>query len=45
MADSDPDFFKETVTGDESWRFAYDPVTKQQSSVWTAKNSLPLQKL
>ena len=33
MADSDPDYFKEIVTGDESWRFAYDPATKQQSSV------------
>jgi hypothetical protein len=26
-------FSKKTVTGDESWRFAYDPVMKQQSCV------------
>jgi len=44
MADSDPDSSKEIVTGDESWRFAYDPATKQQS-VWAGENSLPLQKL
>jgi len=28
-ADSDPDFFKKTVTGDETWCFAYDPTTKR----------------
>jgi len=26
-ADSDPDFFKKIVTGDETWCFAYDPTT------------------
>ena len=31
-ADSDPDFFKKTVTGDETWCFAYDPTTKPQSA-------------
>ena len=30
-ADSDPDFFKKTVTGDETWCFAYNPTTKRQS--------------
>ena len=27
-ADSDPDFFKKIVTGDEKWCFAYNPTTK-----------------
>ena len=45
MSDSDPDSSKDIVAGDESWRFAYDPATKQQSSVWVGENSLPLQKL
>ena len=31
-ADSDPDFFKKIVTGDETWCFAYDPTTKTQSA-------------
>jgi len=30
-ADSDPDFFKKIVTGDETWCFAYDPTIKRQS--------------
>ena len=30
-ADSDPDFFKKIVTGDETWCFAYNPTTKRQS--------------
>jgi len=33
-ADSDPDFFKKIVTGDETWCFAYDPTTKRQSAAW-----------
>jgi len=28
-ADSDLDFFKKLVTGDETWCFAYDPTTKR----------------
>jgi hypothetical protein len=35
---------KEIVTGDKSWCFAYDPATKQQSSVWVRENLPPLQK-
>ena len=31
-ADSDPDFFKKIVTGDETWCFAFDPSTKCQSA-------------
>jgi len=31
-ADSDPDFFKKIVTGDETWCFACDPTTKCQSA-------------
>ena len=36
-ADSDPDFFKKTVTGDETWCFDYDPTTKRQSAEWAEK--------
>jgi hypothetical protein len=28
-ADSNPDFFKKIVTGDETWRLAYNPTTKR----------------
>jgi len=38
-ADSDPDFFKKIVTGDETWCFAYDPTTKRQSSAWVGETS------
>ena len=38
-ADSDPDFFKKTVTGDETWCFAYDPNTKLQSAAWVGETS------
>ena len=37
--DSDPDFFKKTVTGDETWCFAYDPTTKCQSPAWVGETS------
>jgi hypothetical protein len=33
-ADSDPDFVKKIVTGDETWCFAYEPTTKGQSAAW-----------
>jgi len=38
-ADSDPDFFKKIVTGDETWFFAYDPTTKRQSAAWVGETS------
>jgi len=38
-ADSDPDFFKKIVTGDETWCFAYDPTTKRQSAAWVGETS------
>jgi len=38
-ADSDPDFFKKIVTGDEAWCFAYYPNTKRQSAAWVAETS------
>lgn len=31
---NDPNFFSKIITGDESWRYGYDPETKQQSSLW-----------
>ncbi|GFW68967.1 HTH_48 domain-containing protein [Trichonephila clavipes] len=33
-ASDDPEFMKLTITGDKSWVYGYDPVTKQQSSQW-----------
>jgi len=39
-ADSDPDFFKKIVTGDEMWCSAYDPTTKCQSAAWV-RETLP----
>jgi hypothetical protein len=38
-ADSDPDFFKKIVTGDEEWCIAYDPTTKRQSAAWVGETS------
>jgi len=38
-ADSDPDFLKKIVTGDETWCFAYDPTTKRQSAAWVGETS------
>ena len=38
-ADSDPDFFKKIVTGDETWCFSYDPTTKRQSAAWVGETS------
>jgi hypothetical protein len=32
MADADKNFFNKIIMGDETWCFAYDPKTKQQSS-------------
>jgi len=44
-ADSDPDFFKKSVTGDETWCFAYDPSTKRQSAAWVEETSPQSKKL
>jgi transposase len=44
-ADSDPDFFKKIVTGDETWCFAYDLTTKCQSAAWVGETSPRLKKL
>jgi len=38
-ADSDPDFFKKIVTGNETWCFAYDPTTERQSAAWVGESS------
>jgi len=45
MADADKNFVNKTVTGDETWCFAYDPETKQQSSDWVGETSLQPKKL
>ena len=44
-ADSDPNFFKKIVTGDEMWCFAYDPTTKHQSAAWVGETPPQLKKL
>jgi len=44
-ADSDPDFFKKIVTGDETWCFTYDLTTKRQSATWVRETSPRLKKL
>ena len=31
---SDRNFFKNVITGDETWIFEYDPETKRQSKEW-----------
>jgi len=38
-ADSDPDFFKKIVTGDETCCFAYAPTTKRQSAACVSETS------
>jgi hypothetical protein len=35
----DPDLLLKVITGEESWCYAYDPETKQQSSKWKSSNS------
>jgi len=44
-ADSDSDFFKTIVNGDETWCFAYDPTTKHQSAAWVGETSTRPKKL
>jgi len=44
IADSDPDFFKKIVTGNETC-FAYDPTTKCQSAAWVGETSPQPKKL
>lgn len=39
MVTNTPNFFKNIITGDESWCFAYDPETKRQSAQWVGENS------
>jgi histone-lysine N-methyltransferase SETMAR len=36
---SDPNFFQNVITGDESWEYGYDPQTKVQTSQWKTPNS------
>jgi hypothetical protein len=42
-ANSDPDFLKKFMTGDESWIYDYEPETETQSSQWKSPES-PRQK-
>ena len=45
MADSDPDFFKKIVTGNETWCFADNLTTKHQSTAWVGESSPQPKKL
>jgi hypothetical protein len=45
MADADKNFFNKIIMGDDSWCFAYDPETKQQSSEWVGETSPQPKKL
>jgi len=38
-------FLENIITGDETWCFAYDPATKQQSAEWVGQNSPTPKKL
>jgi hypothetical protein len=44
-ADADKFFFNKIIMGDETWCFAYNPETKQQSSEWAGETSPQLKKL
>jgi hypothetical protein len=39
-ARDDPIFISNTITGDETWVYGYDPETKQKSSQWKSANLL-----
>jgi len=39
MADADKKFFNKIIAGYETWCFACDPETKQQSSEWVGEKS------
>ena len=41
----DERFWENIITGDETWRFAYDPATKRQSAEWVGQNSPKPKKL
>jgi hypothetical protein len=45
MIDDDRNVFKRIVTGDESWRLAYDSETKRQSATWLSPKKPKAQKL
>jgi hypothetical protein len=45
MANADKNFFNKIIMGDETWCFACDPETKQQSSEWVGETSPQLKKL
>jgi len=44
MSETIPNFLTSTVTCDETWIHHYDPLSKQQSSVWKHSNSPPPKK-
>ncbi len=39
MIENDPDFVDSIITGDESWCFAYNSLTKWQSVAWVGLKS------
>ena len=44
QARDDPNFMPNVITGDETWVYNYDPVTKQQLSQWKLPNLLAAEK-
>ena len=38
MVSDESEWFKKIITGDETWVYAYDPETKQQSREWCRKD-------
>jgi hypothetical protein len=45
IVDADKNFFKQIITGDETWCFAYDTETKRQSSERVGETPLRPKKL
>jgi hypothetical protein len=45
IANADKNIFNKTITGDETWCFAYDPKTKRESSEWVGEISSRPRKL
>jgi hypothetical protein len=45
MANADKNFLNKIITEDESWCFAYDPETRQQSPEWVGETSPQPKKL
>jgi hypothetical protein len=45
MANADKNFFNKIIIGNETWCFAYEPETKQNSSEWVGETAPQPKKL